>query len=137
MNSVMAFSDPFKASQIYRGADLAGPFPGPTNPHQKMIFDLYKYYARNSTRAAIGGRAGEEKPSWYIIGSAAPDGIVTNLNDPLTARTEDNADARAFFSERTIYDASNGTISNGDVYRVGGTPAGAGSAFYYVAEGAK
>ncbi len=138
LNSMSSFMDPFKPSKIYRGGNLDGPFEGPTNPPDTQMavdaFRHYTYYARNTTRAAIGGRAGEEKPSWYITGSAGPDGAVDNLNDPMTSRPNDDPAARAFFSEKTIYDATNGTVSRGGLYRVGGAPVGPGTAFYHVAQ---
>lgn len=137
LNSVASFTDPFKSDSIYIGATLPSPpKPGPS-PDQEAnykAFQLYKYYARNSTRAAIGGRANEEKPSWYIVGSAGPDGAIENLNDPLTAHENDDATARAFFSDTTAYNATNGTVSRGSLYRVGGTPGGAGKAFYYITQ---
>jgi type II secretion system protein G len=142
INGVAAFTDPFNPKNIYKGADLGnlGPGPSAANGASQMELDafrLYTYYARNSTRAAIGGRVDEVKPSWYIIGSAGPDAAVDNLNDPMTARVKDDAAAKAFFLDYAIYDASNGTVSRGGVYRVGGTPIGAGKAFYGAAVSAQ
>jgi len=134
MNSVSSYSDPFKANMLYAGNNLT-PRPNnvPDDPYLLWVFQLYKYYARNENTAAIGGRKGDAKPKWYILASAGPDAAVENLNDPLTARKKDTPANRRFFYNKTIYDATNGTVSRGSVFRVGGSPVGPGVSFYHVA----
>jgi len=137
LTSMASFYDPFKPKSIYRNATLDGPFAGPTSPASEVeAFRYYTYYARNSTRASVGGRDPEEKPSWWVAGSAGPDLAVDNLNDPMTTGYPgvDEA-ARAFYLDKTIYDPTNGTVSRGGLYRVGGAPVGPGQSFYQVAVG--
>lgn len=140
LTGIASFVDPFRPRRIYRGVNLDGPFQGPTIPPDSQMevdaFRLYTYYARNDTRSAIGGRNPEQKPSWYAVGSAGPDGAVDNLNDPLTTGyPNDDPAARAFFINTTMYDPTNGTVSRGGLYRVGGSPAGAGRAFFNITAG--
>lgn len=139
MNSVSSFSDPFKATTIHRTADLSVTDQVPTDPYGQWIANLYKYYARNDTNPAIMGQANAvfaKKPSWYIIGSTGPDSVIENLNEPLTTRPNDGDTERAFYSS-IMYNATNGTTSQGSVYRVGGTPTGSGKGFFYVTEAAQ
>ncbi|MGF1572618.1 MAG: prepilin-type N-terminal cleavage/methylation domain-containing protein [Sumerlaeia bacterium] len=65
------------------------------------------------------------KPSWWVLISAGPDRdayFTYNLSDPLdiefSFRTAD-ADPGPFLS--TVYDATNGTVSRGNIYRSGGS----------------
>lgn len=137
LNGTGAFFDPFKGTKIWTGLSLETPNPAPTAPYQLLIFQYYRYFARNEFRAAIGDGAGEfgAKPKWYIIGSAGPDLAYDNMNEPLTSGVakDDTPDARTFLNDKTIYNATNGTLSEGSLYRVGGTPVGPGTAFYHVA----
>jgi len=134
-----AYFDPFKGTKIYNQADLSNVGNAPADPNGLKIFQFYRYFARNEVTAAIGGRDGDPKPKWYIIGSAGPDGYYDNMNDPLSSgiAQNDTAAARAFLYNKTIYDATNGTVSGGSLYRVGGTPTGKGTAFFYVASSAQ
>lgn len=142
LNGVSTFTDPFKARSIRQGANLQTQTAAPTNAHALWIFHLYKYYARNDTNPSILPPAAtaaqfQKKPRWYILGSAGANGVADNLNEPLTTRPDDTPDARSFFYDETVYDASNGTISQGGIYRVGGVPTGAGSSFYHAATSAQ
>lgn len=142
LNGVSSFTDPFISTKLRKGPALGNEENAPTNAHQNWIFQLYKYYARNDTNPSIlppaaTGAQFQKKPLWYILGSAGPDGVAENLNEPLTTRDNNNEAEFAFFLDETIYDASNGTISNGSLYRVGGVPTGSGAAFYRAAETAQ
>lgn len=137
LNGVSSFTDPFKSNFVTQGPTLAQKAAAPIDEHQNWIFQLYKYYARNDTNPSIlppaaTGAMFAKKPSWYILGSAGADGVSENLNEPLTTRPNDG-DAEMTFFLTIMYDASNGTISNGSLYRVGGVPTGNGRAFYRAA----
>jgi type II secretion system protein G len=137
LNSVSTFDDPFVSTKIKGGNDLEADNPVPTGAHAVWVFNLYKYYARNDTHPSILPPQGNQphflkKPKWYILGSAGADGETENLNGPMTTRPVDNEANRQFFLD-IIYDASNGTISRGSLYRVGGTPTGAGISLFHAA----
>lgn len=131
-----AYFDPFKGTKIYNNATLSNVAQMPTGtPNGIKIFQLYRYFARNENTAAIAGRDGDPKPKWYIMGSAGPDLHYDNLNDPMSAGVvqTDTPEARAFVYNHIIYDATNGTISRGGLYRTGGAPTGKGTAVFHVA----
>jgi len=141
LTGVSSFNDPFKSNTIKAGDNLETNNAPPTNEHQKWIFNLYKYYARNNTHPSILPPQGntaefQKKPLWYILGSAGPDSEAENLNSPMTTRPEDNNANRQFFLS-IIYDSTNGTVSRGSLYRVGGTPTGSGVSFFHAASTAQ
>ncbi len=134
LNGVSSFTDPFKSTKIKGGNDLTTENPAPTGEYEQWVFNLYKYYARNDTHPSILPPQGntpnfQKKPLWYILGSSGADGEAENLNAPMTTRLNDTDVERAFFLA-IIYDATNGTLSRGSIYRVGGTPTGAGKSMY-------
>ena len=72
---------------------------------------------------------------WWVIYSAGPDQAYHVLGSAILSNSNP-AEGEAIL-KRIIYDPTNGTVSMGDIYRVGGSPAGAGSYAFSVIQSAQ
>jgi hypothetical protein len=128
-----SFKDPFKAKGIRYEMGFTDKKPFSATQAKKA--DLYWYTARNARDSAVWGQttAHDVDPFWWFLQSCGPDGYYDFVYYTLNTFTSDTPINRARCA-MTIYDASNGTTSEGSVWRVGGTPKGYGTSFYYVAE---
>jgi len=72
---------------------------------------------------------------WWVIYSSGPDQAYHTLGSDILSNS-DPAQGEAILW-RIIYDPTNGTVSMGDVYRVGGSPAGAGNYAFRVLQTAQ
>jgi len=119
LTGVESFTDPFKPRGVTT-ANWSGD-PSLYNATDAKRARIYNYYARNTTP---GGQArwdeyekgGEPKPNWWFAESAGPQGIHFH-GDKLN---ENNATKAAL--SVAMYDASNGTVSRGTIWRAGGVP---------------
>lgn len=125
----VSFHDPF----IGRGT-----YSGPTmdryadyQPDQVLQPRLYWYMARNNTlQGDSWNRRRDPRPQWWILESHGPQGIGTATRTGLNSiRNESNPKQQAK-ALKLIYDPTNGTVSRGNIWRVGGAPAGSGKLFY-------
>lgn len=86
----------------------------------------YKYSARNH-RGTVGMTWENPSPrftEWYILQSSGPDQVRHTLGSTDGGGIDE---AIPFHFLSTVYDATNGIVSRGSVYRAGGTPTGPGS----------
>lgn len=125
------FTDPFVAAFTYQGADLESVQPVASyQPIDRQSFESYWYQARQRN-ASVWGDPPEERPTWWLLSSAGPDrhqhnagtffnsgGVSSSMSDAALARTL-----------KMIYDPTNGTISRGSLWRIGGQPGGTGQVF--------
>lgn len=129
------FYDPFKAKFTYQDNLTFPPKPAEATPGEPENFQLYWYVARNATGHAIWDQeridALETDPSWYIIESAAPDLAHHNAGSYFNRLTEDTPANRGKVG-MMLYDATNGTLSRGSIWRVGGAPLGEAMSFYHM-----
>lgn len=126
LSSFEAFTDPFPAKGMWNKPwNKANAWGGPKAESDKHASRVYWYTARNNNAGANArwdtlekqGSGAEPKPVWYLIESSGPDGyrhhMAKALNDfPAT-------DERLFAA---MYDSTNGTVSRGSMWRVGGAP---------------
>ena len=136
LNGITSFKSPLRSKGYYNGRTLQNQHQYP--PAQEELSQIYWYNARNEGNsrgdgAAIWGR-GDPKPKWYFIQSAGPQGYAYATNAALSAMTDDS-DAYKETSLSVIYDSTNGTVSSGGLFRVGGAPVSPGVPFYRAAEG--
>jgi type II secretion system protein G len=132
------FYDPFKGKFTYQEASLSHPpKPAEATPGEPENFQLYWYVARNATGHSIWDQQSfdllETDPSWYIIESAGPDLAHHNAGTFFNRLIVDTPSNRALVG-RMIYDATNGTVSRGSIWRVGGAPLGEALSFYYMVQ---
>lgn len=117
------FLDPFVPQRQYTGSGTYIDIPA----EEVEIMKYYGYSGRDDL-GSVGtvGTPDNDTNSpggvkWYILQSSGPDRVRCTLGSSvLTYGTPDA------FSIR-IYDATNGTVSFGSVYRVGGSPIGPGT----------
>ncbi len=117
------FFDPFVPQRVYTGSDTYISIP----PEQIEIMRYYGYSGRDDL-GSVGTIGSPDSDSdspggvkWWILQSSGPDRARCTLGSSvLTYGTPDR------FSNR-MYDATNGTVSFGSIYRVGGSPVGPGT----------
>lgn len=124
-----SFNDPFRANSYYEGATLATKTPLPD--HQNK--ELYWYTARNSRDSAVWGQteAWDVDPFWWFIQSAGPDLAYDWGWSMINAMSTDTAINRADCG-KMIYDATNGTLSRGSIWRTGGIQTGRAKSFHHM-----
>lgn len=121
------FYDPFEADRHYYGSTLedveiaAGP---PATEYLKQYF----YHARNLKDTSTWNQSlpHDVDPYWYFLESAGPDRHHHTMWQILNGMMTDTHDNRTTLS-KTIYDPTNGAISRGSIWVVGGSPQGTGT----------
>lgn len=130
LSSALSFKSPFKSTGVLQGDDLTQYAAYPEN--QREISQIYWYCARNNGNAAGSGSAQwgrtDPKPVWYFTHSAGPAGRQYGMND--ASRQMDDTPAGQQLARSAMYDATNGTISAGGIFRVGGGPTPLARALY-------
>ena len=132
LSGVTAFKSPFPANGYYRGPTLNKQvlYDG-SDPTHQFVSQLYWYVARNGVKnggAVIWGNPPKPKPVWYVIQSAGPKGMGYQTNDAFDAM--DDTAAGYSVAGKAVYNATNGTVSEGGIHRLGGAFAGDGKALY-------
>lgn len=137
MTGKASFKDPFKGVGTYQGNTLQNATErGDYSQYEEDgWFDYYWYSPRSSNLGAAASvwTHPQNKPVWYALESAGPDGWHHNLGGTLN-NMKDNSPVHYEVANKAIYDGSNGTISRGSVFRVGGTPAGSGQPFFHAVQ---
>ena len=123
-----ALRDPFLAEFRYSGASFETETSINAAPADRDIFKLYRYYTRDSYASVLWDNTGNYKPTWWIMESCGPDRHTNNLGAALNAMTANN-DAELALALTTQYDPTNGTVSRGSIWRIGGQGSGRGAAF--------
>lgn len=130
-----AYQDPFKATKQYEGPTLntLRDLDVPTNPNDRRIQHMYWYTARNARDSAVWGQSQvwDVDPYWWFLQSAGPDRAMNWVYGMVNLMMTDTPTNRLNCS-KAIYDASNGTVSRGSVFRAGGVPTGRGTSLYAV-----
>lgn len=130
MSGKAGFSDPFKAKSYWEGPTLQTKTPLQDRDNKQ----LYWYTARNAKDSAVWWQPEAiqgVKASWWFLQSAGPDLAYDWGWKMINGMTLDSAFNRAKCGTM-IYDASNGTISRGSVWRVGGEQVGTAKSFYHM-----
>lgn len=117
------FTDPFVGKGVYEGVALSNTREGDQLPDPSSLKE-YFYSTRDDNQHVQWGD--NRTPVWYLLESSGPDRMHHYMGAPLNAMAANSAANKAYIT-RIIYDASNGTISRGSIWRVGGTPVGRGS----------
>jgi prepilin-type N-terminal cleavage/methylation domain-containing protein len=121
LTGVGAFTDPFKPVG-YTNKDWTvntGKFPKADDDRGAQV---YYYTARNNTLGANARwdeaiKKGEPKPVWWFTEASGPD---RHRHDTSNAINADGISDEALGGG--MYDASNGTVSMGSIWRAGGGP---------------
>ncbi len=123
--------DPFTISSRYSDNTALGIALGgsdPVSPSTDVVAQINSYIyqavgeaGRIQTTSDGFGDPWDGKASQFFLHSAGPDGAYHNLGGVLA--NDDEIDGPILL----IYDPTNGTVSFGSIYRVGGSPLGGGS----------
>lgn len=118
--------------------DMPDPFTGPNavkdNPDRNISYATYRYYGFNEmgyvNAQSLTGRVlpvysppGTPAVFYYVLFSHGPDRIRSKASNGKTFLDADNLFNPRRFAE-LIYDPTNGTVSNGEIFRAGGTLVG-------------
>jgi len=132
LSSGGALKDPFMGRARYSSSNFpAGP-PATltTDPRDLEVSTLYHYMARDDTSATNNDNADKEyKVKWWFMESCGPDRCYHNMSGILTTYDDDPATLNPNILS-TQYDPTNGTVSQGSVFRTGGEPTDLGMHFY-------
>lgn len=135
LNSALSFRTPFKTTMRTDGNTLIN--DGPIPAARLEASQIYAYCARNNGNANGSGSAQwgrtDPKPAWYLLHSAGPQGKQFGINNASRANLNDDPAGQQVASS-TIYDATNGTISRGGLWRAGGVATPLAKAMYDAAQ---
>jgi len=119
-----SFTDPFVGKAQYFGPNLG---QIQTLPDVKQAEGLdasatpekvYRYIARGPKDTVIWNQKNEtQKVVWYLLESCGPDGYYHRMGDALNPN---ESPARYVQLSKVFYDATNGTVSRGSIWRSGG-----------------
>lgn len=127
------YSDPFKAKGTYQGTTLETIVPIENyNVEDRENFMQYWYNAR-AVNQVVWDQVGEQNPKWWILESCGPDLMHHNAGTAFNSQMATDTAAGHAFAMKMIYDPSNGTVSRGSIWRVGGERMGTGQPFYRAA----
>jgi len=132
LTGVTSFKSPFRTSTYNNGGTFQNSHTL-TDEEALANAQIYWYNARNNGNqngdgAAIWGR-GDPKPQWYFTHSAGPQGKTYATNGGINAM-KTSSDTNKAVSLAIVYEATNGTVSNGAIWRVGGAGTTMGKDFY-------
>lgn len=134
LSSESALQDPFVATSRYSSSNFPEGPPSPItpNPADLHVAELYHYMARDEGGTSVRGE--EYKAKWWILESCGPDRAYHNLGGILWAYdAPDGSEDLGIYD--TQYDPTNGTVSQGSIFRVGGGPSEMGDLFYQACMG--
>ncbi len=122
LSGIHAFTDPFPPKAMWNNAWTA---QVAFQPGDIAVSKIYWYTARNNTAGANArwdeverkGISGEPKPVWYLIESSGPDLMRHHMGQALNEIGPKDPLLGA-----AIYNATNGTVSRGSIWRAGGAP---------------
>lgn len=128
LSGIEAFTDPFKTQGVFNQT-WSAPHSNFGSPEDLRSARIYFYYARNEL---AGGNArwdqaennNTKPPKWWFTESSGPDGWRF-FGDRI------NSDPGKDVLSVAMYDASNGTVSKGSIWRAGGAPPRAGDQRFY------
>jgi general secretion pathway protein G len=127
ISSGAALTDPFVASQRYSSSNFedvpSNPKDLTTDPRDVKVAILYHYMARNEGGAATTD-PGDEPAKWWFLESCGPDRAYHSMSGIINQ--SDDKDV----IKSTQYDPTNGTVSRGSVFRLGGGNTPLGENFY-------
>jgi len=126
------FMDPFEADAIYSGPTLSTLVPATDEPY----IDAYKQYfynARNSRDTSTWGQSSPQDvdPYWYFLESSGPDQKHNMMYQIMNMMTVDTNVNRARLG-LAFYDPTNGTMSRGSIWELGGEPQGYGTSMAFM-----
>jgi hypothetical protein len=119
------YKDPFVATGYFSGS--TGAFYTRIPSDSLILSQYYWYNARNLRDTSTWGQsmADDVDPLWYFLESAGPDLTRNVTYQNLNAMVTDTSNNRARCG-LYIYDSTNGTVSRGSIWKVGGAPSGYG-----------
>jgi len=126
LNGATPFHDPFQPLYRYEGPELETVRIA-TTP-QLYNFSQYRYNARNLKDTSVWGQtaAHDVDPYWYFLESSGPDRHWHMTYEILNSMTTDTL-ANQERLMKTIYDPTNGAVSRGSIWVLGGEPQGYGT----------
>lgn len=126
-----SFNDPYVAAGAYQGADL----------ETKVSIDSYTdrenyvtyWYIARAQNQVVWDQVGEQNPKWWIVESCGPDRMHHNAGTFFNSVMPTDTEVGYAAAMKMIYDPTNGTVSRGSIWRVGGQKMGTGQPFYRAA----
>lgn len=125
--SNVTLEDPFPTKFRYYGSGWTS--EAPVGASELAAAQVYNYTARNTNGMSQHGDP--EFAKWWILESVGPDMHYHNLSGHINTLPDDNVGLYSCFI--ALYDATNGTVSRGSIWRVGGSPVEPGRAFFRAA----
>ncbi|MBN1902585.1 prepilin-type N-terminal cleavage/methylation domain-containing protein [Candidatus Sumerlaeota bacterium] len=127
LTSGSALKDPFVGRARYASSFPDGPpVTLVTDPLDAEVAALYHYMARDETGATNNDTSDKSvKAKWWFLESCGPDRCYHNISTILNGSS-------GTFPEilKSQYDPTNGTVSQGSIFRVGGEVTTLGHDFY-------
>ncbi len=136
LNGEGGFYDPFTPTKRWVGPTVSTLEDIPMNTEaEKKGARLYWYTARNAKDSQVWDQtaAQDTGTKWWVLQSSGPDKTMDFIWQLVNQWTIDAPAFRAQ-SGRFIYDATNGTVSRGSVWRIGGVVTGNAASFGRVVE---
>lgn len=122
-----AFTDPFNPKYFYRGSTLSDKVELKQDDNKGLMW----YTARNSRDSAVWlqTETWDVDPFWWFLQASGPDATFDHVWQFVNGMLTDT-ELNRVNSGKVIYDPTNGTVSRGSLWRVGGQPTGRGISFY-------
>jgi len=123
LNGETPFYEAFPSEYYYSGPSFSTIIPSPSPANL-----WYRYNARNARDTSTWGQSASHDvdPYWYFLESSGPDKHYHMTWERLNSMTTETALFKAMLLP-LIYDPTNGAISRGSIWVVGGEPQGYGT----------
>ncbi len=129
LSSGSSYNDPFRATGAYQGATLENKVSIHNYAYDTHDnYTQYWYSARHRNQVVWDDP--DQNPVWWFLESVGPDRMHHNAGTAINAQMATDSDTGYAFSMKMIYDPTNGTVSRGSVWRVGGQKYGNGQPLY-------
>lgn len=124
-----SFKDPF----VVRGRWYGGTWDSwaPETTEEAQVYKYAAFNSRSSPFASWQALPGEDPALWWTLEGVGPDHNYHNMGT-LSAMQGTNPAADKALALKAIYDPTNGTVSRGSLWKVGGfSGSNPGSAFFF------
>jgi len=133
VRDTVQFRDAFLPTGLYTGVSFNTLERPPEGSIPAESLKHYYYHARNIKDSAVWDQpeADEVKTVWYILESSGPDQNHHMMYQILNQMTHDTSINRARVA-MAFYDPTNGTMSRGSIWELGGEPQGTGTSMAFM-----
>lgn len=131
LSSKATLIDPFMPKKRHTGSTYPGGTPAANTLGDEVVAIMYHYTARDQNGMAYWDATPARKAKWWALESSGPDNTTHNLSGIINSIPD--TDAGLAYVLPTQYDATNGTVSQGSIWRVAGQPTEPGRVFFRAA----